>query len=95
MEDRRRSELTPARLLVATLAALAAVTMPALAWYTYTRYSHLLAESQERECRRHLQAIYQAIQRYRADHHGAYPDSLAQPPSGFRKQPPITALVPR
>src|SRR5438552_9285354 len=95
MEGGRRSELTSAQLLVGTLAALAVITLPVLAWYSYTRYSRLLAEAQERECHRHLQVIYQAIQRYRADHHGAYPDSLAQPPTVFRRQPPITALVPQ
>lgn len=53
------------------------------------------AQSQERECRSHLRAIYQAIQRYRADHHGEYPPRLVAPSRLGPNEQPMPTLVPR
>jgi hypothetical protein len=92
MQPSRGSKTSTAEPLIALLLIVAATGALSVAWYVpaHARYT---AEAQERECRGHLLAIYQAIQRYRSDHHGQYPDSLA--PSPFKRQPPIASLAPR
>src|SRR5438132_10620607 len=89
--SRPRASLTEP--LIALLAIVVALGALAVAWFV-PAHARLVAEVQERECREHLQAIYQAIQHYRADHHGSYPDSLVEAPQLFRRQPPITHLAP-
>jgi hypothetical protein len=93
MQHSRRPRASPAEPLIALLVIVVALGVFALAWFV-PAHARLVAEIQERECRAHLQAIYQAIQHYRTDHHGQYPDSLVEPPQLFHRQPPITHLAP-
>jgi hypothetical protein len=94
MQHGSRPRASPAEPLIALLVIVVTLGVFALAWFV-PAHARLVAEVQERECRAHLQAIYQAIQHYRADHHGSYPDSLVEAPQVFRRQPPITHLAPQ
>jgi hypothetical protein len=85
---RKLVRVLPEMVLSSVALALAGLFVPIVV-------ARAAAQSQDQECRRHLRAIYQAIQRYRADHHGEYPPSLTAPPRFRRDQPPVDSLVPR
>jgi len=57
--------------------------------------ARMTAGAQERACRDNLKAIYQAIQRYQAEHKGAYPPSLVAIFPGDTGQPALPPLAPR
>jgi hypothetical protein len=76
-------------IVLGTVAVLLAVVL------VPTVHARMTAGSQERVCRDHLRVIYQAIQRYRADHHGEYPTSFVPPPRVFGAHLRDSALVPR
>jgi hypothetical protein len=76
-------------------ALLAGIGLLLLLWIVPTMHSRVSAKSNEETCRNNMEAILQAIQRYRADHGGNFPPVLVAMSSHGPGLPEGEPLVPK